>query len=683
VLYLRALGAHVGKGAVVLSHHVPVFADLLTVGAGTVVRKDALITCYRATAGVIRTGPVTLGRDVVVGEAAVLDIHTAMGDAAQLGHRSALYAGQRVPAGESWHGSPARRADLDYRLVEPADCGTVRRVVYSILQLAGALTLTVPLTVGAIGLLLVMFPHLDEVLDAGPVVFTRPAFYIQVATAMAVLLLGSLVVALLVVLIVPRVLHALVIPDRVHKLYGFQYSVHRAIVRTSNSKPLVSLFGDSSAIVHYLRAIGWDLSRVVQTGSNFGGGIKQDTPFLTRVGTGTMAADGLSVSNADYSSTSFRVSQTTIGAHNFLGNVVVYPAQARTGDDCLLATKVMVPLHGEVRSGVGLLGSPAFEIPRSVARDVAVDQLIRGKDPGRRLQAKNRHNTVTVGLFLLGRWVDLTVIAILSLFAAEFYPSVGAVAVAAAAVVSVPFHLLFTTLLERAVSGFRPMHPLTCSILEPAFWAHERHWKFFVRPDYLNGTPFRPVLLRLLGVRMGRRVFDDGCNFPERTLVTIGDDCTLNMGSVVQCHSQEDGAFKLDRIAIGAGCTLGVGAWVHYGVTMGDGAELVVDSFLMKGEEVPPQARWGGNPAVELGPETGPPALAAPATEALPAAAAPPASEAASTPPAAPPAAAPPALLTPRDGEAPIPIPVPVLRHRHRASRRPPTGIPTQRGRHR
>jgi hypothetical protein len=38
---------------------------------------------------------------------------------------------------------------------------------------------------------------------------------------------------------------------------------------------------------------------------------------------------------------------------------------------------------------------------------------------------------------------------------------------------------------------------------------------------------------------------------------------------------------------------------VHYGATMGDGAELAPDSFLMKGEEVPRHARWGGNPAGE------------------------------------------------------------------------------------
>jgi non-ribosomal peptide synthetase-like protein len=92
-------------------------------------------------------------------------------------------------------------------------------------------------------------------------------------------------------------------------------------------------------------------------------------------------------------------------------------------------------------------------------------------------------------------------------------------------------------------------------------------------------------------------VFDDGCSIAERTLVAIGDHCTLNAGSVIQCHSMEDGIFKSDRTVLEDGCTLGTGALVHYGVSMGQGSRLRPDSFLMKGESVPPQARWGGNPA--------------------------------------------------------------------------------------
>ncbi|WP_433556009.1 hypothetical protein ACQPWY_27055 [Pseudonocardia xinjiangensis] len=77
-------------------------------------------------------------------------------------------------------------------------------------------------------------------------------------------------------------------------------------------------------------------------------------------------------------------------------------------------------------------------------------------------------------------------------------------------------------------------------------------------------------------------------------------DLGLNAGSRIQCHSQEDGAFKSDRITIGAGCTLGTSSLVHYGVTMGAGSELAPDAFLMKGEEIPQRARWAGNPAREM-----------------------------------------------------------------------------------
>jgi acetyltransferase-like isoleucine patch superfamily enzyme len=62
----------------------------------------------------------------------------------------------------------------------------------------------------------------------------------------------------------------------------------------------------------------------------------------------------------------------------------------------------------------------------------------------------------------------------------------------------------------------------------------------------------------------------------------------------------EDGIFKADFTVLEDDCTLGAGAFVHYGVTIGQGAQLTPDSFLMKGEKVPPRARWGGNPARPL-----------------------------------------------------------------------------------
>ncbi|MGW6733831.1 Pls/PosA family non-ribosomal peptide synthetase [Streptomyces sp. NPDC055013] len=599
LLYLRALGAKVGRGAVVLSRNVPVCTDLLTIGDGAVVRKDSFFSCYRAHAGQIQTGPVTLGRNVLVSEATVLDIDTALGDGAQLGHASSLHRGQAVPDGEHWHGSPAQRTDVDYQVVGQLRCGAVRRATHSVLQLLLALVVYIPLAVGGVAALLVEVPQLSTALEPGPAVFADGTFYLEALAMSFVLVFGAVPAGLLVLTALPRLLSLAIKPGRTYRLYGFRFEAHRTITLLTNWRFLKRLFGDSSAIVHYLRSLGYDLSRVHQTGSNFGTEMKHETPYLSFVGRGTMIADGLSIMNADFSSTAFRVSRVSIGPRNFLGNRIAYPTRGRTGDNCLLATKVMVPVDGEVREGVGLLGSPSFEIPRSVLRDSTFDRLKGDEELRHGLAAKNRHNVATMAWYLLSRWIFAFALILLVTAAAEMYGPLGVTGIMLADILVVPFTIAYFVLLERVVTAVCPLKPLFCSIYTRDFWQHERYWKVpsetYVR--MLNGTPFKNVVWRLLGVRLGRMVFDDGCFLTERAMAAIGDGCTLNLGSVIQCHSQEDGAFKSDRSTIGSGCTLGVGAFVHYGVTVGDGAVLAPDSFLMKGETVPQEDRWGGNPA--------------------------------------------------------------------------------------
>ncbi|GAA2196556.1 Pls/PosA family non-ribosomal peptide synthetase [Streptomyces bangladeshensis] len=616
VLYLRALGARIGKGVTIFSRSVPVCTDLLTIGAGTVVRKDTYFLGYRAYAGRIQTGRVTLGRDVFVGEKTVLDIDTTLGDGAQLGHSSALHRGQAIPDGERWHGSPAEPADVDYVRVEPARCGTGRRAWFGLATLVQLFFVYIPIAIGGVYMVFTGIPAIGKRLDPQTAVLTRPelipdALGVSLAFFSVFLALGA--VALYVV---PRLLGLLVKPDRVYPLYGFHYTVHRLSARMTNLKFFAWLFGDSSYIVHYLRGLGYDLSRVEQTGSNFGTEVQHETPFLVSVGTGTMVADGLSLVNAEYSSTSFRLSRVSIGPRNFLGNNIAYPVGGRTGENCLLATKVMVPLDGEVRTGVGLLGSPCFEIPRSVERDARFDHLRKGDELRGHLAAKNRYNLRTMALMLFLRWVHMFALTLFALVSVDLYGALGHVVVGTFLALLLAFSTAYYVLVERCLLRFGRLRPQLCSIYDRNFWLHERLWK--VPINYLNvynGTPFKPLVWRMLGMRIGRRVFDDGCVATERTLTAIGDECTLNAGSKIQCHSQEDGTFKSDGTTLGAGCTLGVGAHVHYGVTMGDGSVLAADSFLMKGEEVPPNAQWGGNPAVDM-PEAGGPGRAVVTTDA-------------------------------------------------------------------
>lgn len=630
-LYLRALGAKVGRGVLILTPSVPVCTDLLSIGAGSVIRKDVAYSCYRAYAGMIQTGPVSLGTNVFVSESTVLDIDTSMGDDAQLGHASSLHRGQSIPSGQSWHGTPAQPCDTDFRATRassdseavaasagasPANCepsaverdargaptsprgGVMRRWVFSAGQLLSVLGVRLPVATGGLLMVVTTVPWLAGAARWEGAVFSSWASVGRIAVVTAVAFVVLLAGGLLLVASGSRVLRLVVSPGREYRLYGTRYWAHRAITRLTNRKSMNRLFGDSSYIVGYLRFLGYDLSSVEQTGSNFGTEVKHESPFLSSVGAGTMVADGLSLMNTDYTASTFRVSPTVIGAHNFLGNRIAYPAGGRTGDNCLLATKVMVPVDGPVRENVGLLGSPAFEIPRTVERDQRFDIA----DPAEfraRLRAKNRHNLTTMVLHLVASWGQLFGVAWISLATVALYTRLGVFGVAAGLLTSFAFRICYFICIDRVVRGLQALRPRGCSIYDRAFWRHERFWKL-ADSDYIqlfNGTPFKALLWRLLGVKIGRRVFDDGAFMPERSFATIGDFVTLNAGCVIQCHSQEDGAFKSDVTTIGAHSTLGVGSFVHYGVVVGEGVSLDADAFLMKGEQLDADAHWTGNPA--------------------------------------------------------------------------------------
>src|SRR5262249_4221836 len=136
--------------------------------------------------------------------------------------------------------------------------------------------------------------------------------------------------------------------------------------------------------------------------------------------------DGLNVIADEVSSTPFRVSRAAIGPRNFLGNYVNYPAGGRTGDNCLLATKVMIPLDGKIREGVGLLDSPPLEISRYVERDNRFAHLRTGEALRRGLGAKKRFNLRTIGIFLLTRWLGVFLLVLIDLTAFEvFYDVLG------------------------------------------------------------------------------------------------------------------------------------------------------------------------------------------------------------------------------------------------------------------
>ena len=599
-VYLRSLGMGVGRGAVILIAP-PACPDLVSVGEGSVIREECLLPGYRAEVGRICPGPVRIGARVVIGEASVLDIRTEIGDGAAIGSVSCVPIGAEVPAGAVMQGSPVQPSSVTVDRVAPRSVGHARRAWFTVTQLASLVLVTAPM--GLLGAWLVAAAG-GSVGAATPLTGPLGGLADLMVAGWAIYLAG-LAASGFVTVVVPRVLHCFIRTGSAQPLYGTQWRLARAVQRYSNNVVLNTIFGDSSMIVGYLKAVGYDLSRSTQTGSNFGVDQRHHNPFLVSFDRNTLVSDGLRLLNTEVSATSFEVQPITMPPDTYLGNDVRYPAGSRVGEGCLIATKAAVPTEGPVRANVGLLGSPAFEIPRSVARDHRFDHF---KQPGvleKRLRLKLRSNLVTAALYLLRSWllVVWTMVITIGCFAVI---ANDPAALAVAAAVTLWTNAVLAIAIERVARAFRPLEPLYCSLYDRRFWEHERFWKLNYNAllRAFDGTPFKPVLLRMQGAQVGRRVFDDGGGLTEPTLVRLGDEAVLNARSTIQCHSLEDGTFKSDRTELGAGVMLGVGAFVHYGVVVGERATIDADSFVMKGTTIPASCTWRGNPARDIDDDT-------------------------------------------------------------------------------
>lgn len=591
-LYLRLLGAKIGRNVVLECEHIPVGTDLLSIGDNTILRSHSILCTYKARSNYLFTGPVNLGSHVVVGEGSVVDINTVMQDHAQLGHASALHERQVALAGKCYHGIPAQETTTDFRWAINKPVSQVRKVMYSLLQLGVYLGVLLPLSV---------FLSTFLIEEAGLPTHSplSGAWFEDILVDTTWGIVGLLLLSLAAAVLVPRLLNLFLRENREYVRYGVHFFLFKWLQTWSNSPLLNLLFGDSAYITTYLQSVGINLSTVAQTGSNFGVEQRHDSPFLCQFGTRTMVSDGLNLLNAQHSPTAFRLVRNTIGADTFIGNSVFYPVGSKLGTNCLIATKAMIPIDGPLRENTGLLGSPSFEIPRVSGEDKDFDMFADTPKRWQGLRQKTRSNLLTLLIFVGAFFIYGFATLLLTYLEEQSSVSLDVTGWVVAENGFLLFTVLYFVLLERASLGFGRMQPVTATIYEREFWRVERMWKCSaVLLQWLwIGTPFRNLLNRALGVRQGKMVFDDGLGMTERTLVEIGDYCNFNTRSILQSHSLEQGRYKSDLIRVGNQCSIEPNAFIHYGVKIGDNAVIGTDSFVMKGETVEPNAIWRGNPA--------------------------------------------------------------------------------------
>lgn len=584
-VYYRLMGARVGRDCVLDTAFCSSF-DLVSIGDGTSVGAETQLPGYRVENGALLLGRVEIGSRCFIGVHSALGLNVRMGDEARLDDQSLLPDGASMAPGEQRHGSPAQSAEVDVPEGRPRRNSKWQLVLFSmsamVLGYACILFLAAP---ALVPLWLWLFAYQHGALTV--------ALLISIVSVPLWIVFYCLWIALLKAIVLPRA------RPGVYDLYSIYYLRHWIVYSLMQAvRGLLLPVFTTIYLPPFMRLLGAQIGAHSEMST-----VWCLTPDLLAAGEGSFFADGCFLGGRRCYGGRFELRPNRVGGKSFVGNSAILPPGAGLGDNCLLGVLSSPPARTQVTpDGTDWLGSPAFALPNR--------QRVAGFD-------KSRTFKPTPGLYAQRALIDacrilipITSLVILAglggsalLLSYEAYGpgimlgiapllSISLAALAVAVVVALKW---------MVIGKFKPVIvPLWC----PYVWLNEMvngAYETMMAPviSLCFGTPFAAWLLRLLGCRLGRHSFIATSLFSEFDLVRIGDCVALNSGAVIQNHLFEDRIMKSSNLHIDHGCSVGNMSVVLYDTHMQHGAILGPLSLLMKGEIVPPGARWHGIPTVK------------------------------------------------------------------------------------
>jgi non-ribosomal peptide synthetase-like protein len=585
--YLRLAGARVGEGCHIGTAEIPLppflhLADGATIGYATHLRS------FDVSDGVLTIGTVEVGREAVVSGNCVLQGPCRVGDGAILYEQSLLQSGDEIPEWEAWVGSPARpRQDAGDPVFElMAECSQAPRVWPRNLLpwfAAGLFLLELLPLIAATPVVILVWWTLLASGELAALVVTAASGPVFVLTTCGLIL----AVRRLALPATPVGVHHLRSALGMEKWFGDK--LLELSLRLTNTL-YATLFTPM-----WLRALGARVGRGAEVST-----IANIDPDLLVLEDDCFVADMASVGSATYCNGHVAFRLTDVGTRAFVGNASFVPSGTYLGEDSLVGVLTVPPAAG-VSRGTSWLGSPPFYLPRrEMYEGFTEEQTFR---PGRR-QVMTRYAIESLRIVLPSS--ILGVAAFATLYVLSF---VAAGAALWAVVLATPVIALLsgfaTVLLVAAVKWavvgrYRPR-------VEPLWSGFVRRTEFVtgifeatavpVLLAALTGTPLLGPVLRLFGVKVGRRSLLDTTYVTEFDLVRIGDDVSVGTAASLQTHLFEDRVMKMSTVSLGDETSVGSRSVVLYGTHVGTGTSLAALSLVMKGESLMPGTTWQGIPA--------------------------------------------------------------------------------------
>lgn len=585
-LYFRLMGARVGSNVYIGTFRFSMF-DLISIGDDSSIGIDASLTGYTVEDGLLKIGPVDIGQGCFVGTRSVLREDTSMHDGARLEDLSLLPRNATMLRGQTWRGSPAHPAAARTTATPAVERpGWMRRTAYGMLHAIGVFVFPM-FVLTAIFPGMMLMSHLNLADDYYSYLVLSPI----VSVSFVILL--CLEIALFKWVLLGRV------KPGTYPLHSWFYLKKWFVDQLLHlSLEVVGTLYSTIYLAPWYRLLGARLGEraEVSTASFI-------SPDLLTIGDEGFIADAVSLGAARIENGTLTISATSVGRRSFIGNSALLPPGSVVGDGCLIGClSVPPPLEkGPVQDGTSWLGSPAFFLPqRQKSTGFSDEQTFH---PSRKLWLKRGcieffRVTLPATIFIMLTSVLLSVVVVLEdhvtlpellLVFPLIYAGFG---VAAAVLVA----LLKWGLMGKYRPCERPLWSTFVWRTELVTALYENLAVLFLL-DKLKGTPFLGGFLRLLGAKVGRRVYLDTTEFTEFDLVDLGDEAVLNTGCTIQTHLFEDRVMKMSHVRVGKRCTVGGESLVLYDTHMEEGSSLNDLSLLMKGEMLPPDSRWEGVPA--------------------------------------------------------------------------------------
>ncbi|MES2427142.1 MAG: Pls/PosA family non-ribosomal peptide synthetase [Bacteroidota bacterium] len=588
-LYLKWLGMKIAPDAQISDFSFGA-EDLITIGSDVSLSSKTSLNNAFVENGLLKLRKIHIGDHGYIGSSAIIagDAHIAAWG--ELQDLSFLPAGKTIKSGEVWQGSPAQLketkdiADLPHP--EPVSAFTRRK--YKLVFILCMMVFP----------FIILLPLLPTIITINTMDNNASDYNFNYIVHVPMLAILYILLFMVETVVLTRLLQWGIKPGK-YSVYSMFY------VRKWFADQLMSL---SLIVMHPIYATVYVASYFRMLGAKIGKHTEISTASsvthpLLEIGDGAFVADAVTLGEADIRAQQLILSQTTIGNNSFVGNSALIPQGYNLNSNMLIGVLSTPPDEQQQKdnSAKDWFGSPAIPLPRRQESTPFGDNLTMHPNNYRKFARGfvefiriilPESAIICFSIFFIAYAHDLLVqdplwkIILLFPFYYLFFMGIPSFLV--------PLVLKWV-FIGKYKAQQKPMWSWAVWKSEAVTSTYEAlAIPFFL--DYLQGTPWLPPIMRLLGVKIGKRVWMNTTDITEFDMVTIHDDAALNQDCGPQTHLFEDRVMKIGAVKIGARSSIGAGTIILYDSELGDDTRVEALSLVMKGERLSPGTDWIGSP---------------------------------------------------------------------------------------